>query len=172
MAIIRLFHSIPIPEKERPSSNLLKLLLQEADQLKETLLKSYTGARLRRIFDWTLSSIEDDVSHYTKRLSQMELALFQRGAQASHAHSLWKCFGTRRIHVSETALRMSAMDHQGIRGGGNGSNGGGKSFVTPLEKKMKMGQGAAKVSPEQRRDGVGDSSSSMQRANKRLRGFY
>jgi hypothetical protein len=171
MAIIRLFHSIPIPEKERPSSNLLRLL-QEADQLQETLLKSYTGARLRRIFDWTLSSIEDDVSHYTKRLSQMELALFQRGAQASHAYSLWKCYGTRRIHVSETALRMSAMDHQGIRSSGGGSNGGGrKSFVTPLEKKMKMGQGAAKVSPEQRRDGVGDSSS-MQRANKRLRGSY
>lgn len=150
MAIIRLIQKFPEKDSNRPK------LIQESGLLKKSLLESYTGARLRRIFDWTLSSIEDDVSHYTKRLSQMELALFHRGAQASHAYSLWKSYGTRRIHVSETALRTSALDHHGM-----------KCSQTPVDKKMmKMGQSTVKVSPE-----VGVNSSYMQRAKKRLRGF-
>lgn len=161
MAIIRLIHNCP---QDNNNNNPTKLV-QESTLLKKTLLESYTGTRLRRIFDWTLSSIEDDVSHYTKRLSQMELALFQRGAQASHAYSLWKSYGTRRIHVSETALRTSALDYHGV--------GVGSSVTPPVsEEKMKrmrgsVGQNATKVSPE-----VGeDSHLSMQRAKKRLRGF-
>lgn len=130
MAIVRLINSCP-------DDSIPEILKQESESLKETLLVSYVGTRMRRIFDWTLSSIEDDVSHYTKRLSQMELALFQRGAQASHAHAQWKLYGTRRIHVSESALRTSALD-QDVRG----------MTVTPMEKKRSVEQMVNRVSPE------------------------
>jgi len=82
---------------------------RESDELKQTLLLTYTGARLRRTFDWTLSNIEDDVSGYTERLTEMERQLFRRAAAASHADAMWKLHGSRRIHVSTTALRAKAM---------------------------------------------------------------
>ena len=89
-------------------SNLVDLS-NEALELKKTLLLTYTGARMRRTLDWTLSHIEDDVSAYTQKLTEMEMRLFQRGAAASHAYTMWKLYGSRRIHVSETALRTSVL---------------------------------------------------------------
>ena len=83
---------------------------RESDDLKRTLLLTYTGVRLRRTFDWTLSNIDDDVSDYTKRLTEMERKLFQKAAAASHADAMWKLHGSRRIHVSTTALRAKAMN--------------------------------------------------------------
>ena len=94
---------------------------------------------MRRIFDWTLSNIEDDVTSYTKKLSEMEMRLFSRGAQASHAFTMWKLYGTRRIHVSETALRTSVM--------GNGVGKGGNGNSTPAGGKRGNGK-TATVSPE------------------------
>jgi len=82
---------------------------QESEDLKRTLLLTYTGVRLRRTFDWTLSNIEDDVSSYTERLTEMERQLFRKAAAASHADAMWKLYGSRRIHVSTTALRAKAM---------------------------------------------------------------
>lgn len=96
---------------------------------------------MRRIFDWTLSNIEDDVTSYTKKLSEMEMRLFQRGAQASHSFTMWKLYGTRRICVSETALRTSVM------GNGNGNVGGGGGSKTPVGGKRGHGK-TAMVSPE------------------------
>jgi len=82
---------------------------RESEELKRTLLLTYTGVRLRRTFDWTLSNIEDDVSSYTERLTEMERQLFRKAAAASHADAMWKLNGSRRIHVSTTALRAKAM---------------------------------------------------------------
>eukprot|EP00555_Chaetoceros_dichaeta_P012721 CAMPEP_0198256634 /NCGR_PEP_ID=MMETSP1447-20131203/6510_1 /TAXON_ID=420782 /ORGANISM="Chaetoceros dichaeta, Strain CCMP1751" /LENGTH=290 /DNA_ID=CAMNT_0043943329 /DNA_START=171 /DNA_END=1043 /DNA_ORIENTATION=- len=82
---------------------------RESNELKQTLFLTYTGARLRRTFDWTLSNIEDDVSAYTERLTEMERRLFRKAAAASHADAMWKLHGSRRIHVSTTALRAKAM---------------------------------------------------------------
>jgi|EP00979_Chaetoceros_neogracilis_P013571 hypothetical protein len=105
MAIINLIQKCTIDSKPHNLHN-------ESLLLKQALLESYTGARIRRIFDWTLSNIEDDVSSYTKKLTEMEMRLFQRGAQASHAFTMWKLYGSRRIHVSETALRTSNMGNR------------------------------------------------------------
>jgi len=82
---------------------------RESQELKRTLLQTYTGVRLRRTFDWTLSSIEDDISSYTLRLTEMERVLFDMGAAASHAHAMWKLHGSRRIQVSQTVLRSGGI---------------------------------------------------------------
>lgn len=100
--------------REQSSSSATALtglneLRKEAMDLKRTLLQTYTGARLRRTFDWTLSNIEDDVSSYTQKLTEMEQRLFARGAAASRAQKVWKLHGSRRICVSEAALRSSVM---------------------------------------------------------------
>ena len=49
------------------------------------------------------------MSAYTERLTEMERQLFQKAAAASHADVMWKLHGSRRIHVSTTALRAKAM---------------------------------------------------------------
>ena len=95
--------------RRNPHTTEMKQLMNESLELKKCLLLSYTGARLRRTFDWTLSDIQDDVSSYTSRLSEMERQLFERGAAASHANMMWKMYGSRRIHVSETALRANSL---------------------------------------------------------------
>mmetsp|Transcript_15139 Transcript_15139/g.18444 ORF Transcript_15139/g.18444 Transcript_15139/m.18444 type:complete len:182 (+) Transcript_15139:45-590(+) len=92
-----------------PQTAIINALHQESLELKRCLLLTYTGARLRKTFDWTLSNIEDDVSEYTQKLTEMESQLFQISAAASHAHAMWKLYGSRRIHVSEMALRSSVL---------------------------------------------------------------
>jgi len=86
---------------------------REAMELRRTLHLTYTGERMRRIFDWTLSSIDDDVTPFTRRLTALEMRLFHIGAAAAAAHTAWKNFGSRRIAVSETALRATAMQTRG-----------------------------------------------------------
>lgn len=87
----------------------IQKLQKEAQTLKRTLLRTYTGARLRKTFDWTLSDIEDDVSSFTQKLSVMELGLFVKGAAASHAYKDWKVHGSRKICMSEIALRTNVV---------------------------------------------------------------
>jgi len=70
--------------------------LQEAKRLQMTLLKTYTGERLRQTLDWSLSSVGDDVSSYTRQLTEMERRLFQCGAVAATAHLRWRVFGKRQ----------------------------------------------------------------------------
>lgn len=116
-------------------NNIIQKLKRESQQLKKCLLQTFTGARMRRIFDWTLSHIEDDVSAYTKKLTEMEQRLFERGAVASHSLMLWKLYGTRRIHVSESALRSRIL---------------GNNVNTPSQKQSeeKTNTGKRTVSPE------------------------
>ena len=84
-------------------------LLRDSLALRRTLVTTYAGERLRRTLDWTLSSIDDDVSAFTDRLTTLEMQLFRRGAAAAAAHAAWKVGGSRRIAVSGMALRSAAM---------------------------------------------------------------
>ena len=69
----------------------------EAQELKRTLLTTFAGERLRRTFDWALSSGgDDDVSHYLSRLTEMEQRLFYKGSSAVAAHEEWMIFGNRQ----------------------------------------------------------------------------
>lgn len=104
MQLLNLIHQCQSTNQQFPKTH--RYLLTELQHLKQTLLQTYTGARMRRIFDWTLSRIEDDVSAYTEKLTDMEMRLFERGKEASRACYLWKLFGTRRIMVSDSALVM------------------------------------------------------------------
>jgi len=90
--------------RRRVHTSAMKELQREAKYLRQTLLVTFTGERLRRTFDWTLGSIGDDVSMYTCRLTEIELELFVKGACAAAAHHEWKNFGSRRIPVSTALL--------------------------------------------------------------------
>ena len=84
---------------------IMASVAKDAEEVKQTLLIAHTGERLRQIFDWTLTSIDDDVSSFTKKLTEMEMDLFLAGSAASSAAASWKIFGSRRIIVSKAALR-------------------------------------------------------------------
>lgn len=64
---------------------------------------------MRKTLDWSMSSVGDDVTAYTKRLTEAELALFQKGAEAAAAHAQWRTFGTRRMSISTSALRTASL---------------------------------------------------------------
>lgn len=83
------------------------------------VLQTFTGERLRKTLDWSMSSVGDDVTAYTKRLTQEELSLFQKGAEAAAAHAQWKTFGTRRMSISSSALRTASMRTVTPEGGGD-----------------------------------------------------
>ena len=71
----------------------------EAQELRRILLKTYAGERLRRTFDWALSSggDDDDVSSYLSKLTEMEQHLFRVGASAIEKYNTWSLFGNRRL---------------------------------------------------------------------------
>jgi hypothetical protein len=52
-----------------------------------------------------MSSVGDDVTMYTKRLTHMERKLFLAGSSATAAHLQWKTFGSRLIQVCDHAAR-------------------------------------------------------------------
>jgi len=89
-------------------------LLRESTNLRQTLVSTYAGERLRRILDWTLSCIDDDVSSFTHRLTALEMRLFRRAAGAAAAHARWRAGGGRRIAVSAMALRSAAMGRRAV----------------------------------------------------------
>jgi hypothetical protein len=119
-------------------------LHNESQELKRTLLMTYTGARLRRTFDWTLSNIEDDVSSYTEKLTEMEQMLFRCGASASHAFVMWKLHGSRRICVSETALRAGTMSCSAGKENGNSNT----ATPTGIRSKRSLSSTSKLVSPD------------------------
>jgi hypothetical protein len=83
--------------------------------LKQTLLILFSTSRFRVLFDWTLSDAQEDVSAFTSRLTCMELELFHVGVEASHAHAMWKLYGSSRIPVSDLALRIMQQDKSSKR---------------------------------------------------------
>ena len=54
-----------------------------------------------------MSSADEDVTMYTRRLTEMERKLFVAGASATAAHLQWKTFGSRKIHVFEITARST-----------------------------------------------------------------
>lgn len=114
--------------RRRMHTAAIQELVREAKDLRQTLLVTFTGERLRRTFDWTLGSVGDDVSMFTRRLTEMEMNLFQMGACAASAHYEWKNFGSKRIPVSTALLNT-------------------KQYTTPT-----MRVRAKKVTPEKETD--------------------
>jgi hypothetical protein len=104
----------------------LEQVSEEAQELRRILLKTYAGERLRRTFDWALSSGgDDDVSAYLSRLTEMEHRLFASGASAISAYQNWSLFGNRRL-VSGTG-KMITMAATPV------ASEGSRRLVTPGE---------------------------------------
>ena len=71
--------------------------VDDAATLRQVLLSTYTGLRLRSTLDWSWASVDDDVSRYTEKLTELERNLFRAGASASGAHYHWKQYGSRNL---------------------------------------------------------------------------
>ncbi|GAX14594.1 hypothetical protein FisN_6Lh374 [Fistulifera solaris] len=76
---------------------LLELIKRESAQLRRTLLSAYTGQRLSQTLNWALSSVGDDVTEYTKGLTELERRLFLLGATSASSHEAWKVYGNGRL---------------------------------------------------------------------------
>lgn len=106
-------------------------LQREVLDLRSTLLKLYTGQRLRRSLDWSLSSVGQDVSHYTRMLTDCEMSLFKAGLQATQARLDWKAHGSSKIPVSKIMTRWNFSYHQNINSNTNFNNSSTNRTVTP-----------------------------------------
>ena len=82
-------------------------LQREVLDVRLTLLNLYTGQRLRRSLDWSMSSVGQDVSHFTRMLTDCELKLFYAGLHATKARYDWKAYGSKRIPVSKIMTRWN-----------------------------------------------------------------
>jgi hypothetical protein len=65
--------------------------------------QAYTGDRLGHTLDWALSSVGDDVTSYTCKLTEMERRLFSRGAKAISNLTRWRLHGNKRCVVRKIA---------------------------------------------------------------------
>lgn len=74
-------------------------------------LQTFTGERLRQTMDWALSSVGDDVTMYTDKLSQMERRLFSSGAMSAANHFSWKTQGNRRLVQKAPKPRNTAAEN-------------------------------------------------------------
>lgn len=83
---------------------------EEARDLRRTLIKTYAGERLRKVFDWSQSSGggDDDVSSYLSKLTEMEQRLYYTGSSAVAALEEWKLFGNRRLLMGPLAATPSS----------------------------------------------------------------
>jgi hypothetical protein len=108
----------------------------EAQELKRTLLTTFAGERLRRTFDWALSSGgDDDVSHYLSKLTEMERRLFFKGSSAVSAHEEWTMFGNRQYGIPK-GLMMTPRTLASV------------NAVTPGEQEAEEGE---RIHPSKRR---------------------
>ena len=85
----------------------LEKVMEEAGELRKTLLKTYAGQRLRQTLDWALSSGGDDVSLYTSRLTELEKRLFDQAAFAIASQQRWRLLGNRRTPIGKVATRSN-----------------------------------------------------------------
>jgi len=111
-----------------PESVAMETLTYEARTLQHSLLTTMMGDRLCRNFDWTLSALdamEDDVSLWIERLSNMEKKMFDRGVEASGAVKSWREYGCSRMGVSLAVVKGRGTTTRG----GNASD--KKRVVTP-----------------------------------------
>jgi hypothetical protein len=78
-------------KRRQEEARIVSEVHDEAQFLRAVLLQLYTGERLRRTLDWSLNSgMDDDVSHYTNRLTDTERKVFAAGAGAARALQDWK----------------------------------------------------------------------------------
>lgn len=86
----------------------LEQVSEDARELRRTLIKAYAGERLRRTFDWALSTGgDDDVSHYLGKLTEMEQNLFFRGSSAVAAYQQWRLYGNRRLIAGDQKAKVT-----------------------------------------------------------------
>lgn len=92
----------------------LEQVSEDASELKRTLLKTFAGQRLRRTFDWALSTGgDDDVSSYLSKLTEMEQRLFHRGSAAVAAKEQWILFGNRRLWTNKRSIAAATTSNVG-----------------------------------------------------------
>ena len=106
---VKVAKQIASKRDRRPAhTRALEQVSAEAQELRRTLLKTYAGERLRRTFDWALSSGgDDDVSPYLSKLTEMEQRLFHHGSSALAAYQQWRLFGNRHLIAGITSRRAS-----------------------------------------------------------------
>lgn len=107
--------SLPRSRKNNNNSMIrhtqaLRQVSEEARSLRRTLLQTYAGERLRKVFDWSQSGAggtgsgdcDDDVSGYLNQLTEMEQRLYYAGSSAVADLEEWKIFGNRRLWMGPT----------------------------------------------------------------------
>ena len=114
----------------------LRQVSEEASALRRTLLQTYAGERLRKVFDWSQSGAggtgsgdaDDDISGYLNQLTEMEQRLYYAGASAVEDFEEWKVHGNRRLWMGPTSTST-----QTPTANSPGGSGGIKRPVTPGE---------------------------------------
>ena len=123
----------------------LRQVSEEARALRRTLLQTYAGERLRKVFDWSQSGAggtgsgdpDDDVSGYLNQLTEMEQRLYYAGATAVEDFEEWKVFGNRRLWMGPTSTSNSNPSTSGSPRA-NDSGGVNKRAVTPGEETREL----------------------------------
>ena len=100
-------------QRRNQHAQAIQALYNEAKDLRNDTLVLFSGTRLRCTLDWTMfTSMEEDVSQYTSRLTEMERQLFVAGAGASRALYEWKNYGGsslgRRACPSDAVSKIGA----------------------------------------------------------------
>lgn len=130
--------------RRQAHAQYLKQVSEEARALRRTLLKTYAGERLRKNFDWALSSGvgDDDVSQYLSKLTVMEQRLYYTGASASVAMEEWKIFGNRRLLMGPTIQNNRNNQTPMTKGNEDQSDDASRKrrHVTPGQEGLPMGQ--------------------------------
>lgn len=83
----------------------LQALQTEVTVLHRNLYQAYTGSRLQQTLDWALSSVGEDVTSYTSKLTEMERYLFVCGQKAAAQQHTWKMYGDRRVLPRPSPLK-------------------------------------------------------------------
>eukprot|EP00536_Pseudo-nitzschia_multiseries_P017472 jgi/Psemu1/225201/e_gw1.1579.7.1 len=127
----------------------LRQVSEEARSLRRTLLQTYAGERLRKVFDWSQSGAagtgdaDDDVSGYLHQLTEMEQRLYFAGASAVADLEEWKVYGNRRLWMGPTTTSAAPMAPR--EGGGaqnqnqNHTQANKRSVVTPGDDTRRLG---------------------------------
>jgi hypothetical protein len=126
----------------------LRQVSEEARSLRKTLLQTYAGERLRKVFDWSQSGaggtgsgdVDDDVSGYLNQLTEMEQRLYHAGSSAVADLEEWKMFGNRRLWMGPTSTTSSSDTIVPTATESPGANDGGayKRPVTPGEEMRQL----------------------------------
>lgn len=97
-------------QRRNQHAQAVQALYHESLDLRNDMLLLFSGSRLRCTLDWTMfTSMEDDVSQQSFRLTEMERQLFVAGAAASKALYEWKNYRGGCNHVVSTANNVRSI---------------------------------------------------------------